>query len=317
MSKIFSISYTKQNVHHSHHAHQQQIDEDSSDDADDSPRSMDSGDSATAIRIKRFPFEKKSPKKDNFSQKVENLTPKHLRINQAIKDARTFRNWMDRTYIAIKGFIKSKTEKRRKSLDSALDSVERDFDDLDGQQVHIKPEPIEVLCQLTKFSKQELQIMYRGFKQDCPSGVVKEDMFKVIYAQFFPRGSDPSSYAHYVFNSFDPDHTGSITFTDFVVGLSALARGSVQDKLRWAFNLYDLNGDGVLTKDEFSLIVSAVYDLMGKSVEFVLDGKEQTERVFRKFDQKQKGTINLQEFIDSCLKDESITKSLAALDTIF
>ncbi|XP_053211090.1 Kv channel-interacting protein 4-like isoform X2 [Panonychus citri] len=194
---------------------------------------------------------------------------------------------------------------------------ERDFDDLDGQQVHIKPEPIEVLCQLTKFSKQELQIMYRGFKQDCPSGVVKEDMFKVIYAQFFPRGSDPSSYAHYVFNSFDPDHTGSITFTDFVVGLSALARGSVQDKLRWAFNLYDLNGDGVLTKDEFSLIVSAVYDLMGKSVEFVLDGKEQTERVFRKFDQKQKGTINLQEFIDSCLKDESITKSLAALDTIF
>ncbi|XP_015795014.1 Kv channel-interacting protein 1 isoform X2 [Tetranychus urticae] len=309
MSKIFSISYTKNGQHH----HQPQHDYDS--DNDDS-RSIDSGDSATAIRIKRFPFEAKSPKKEIFVQKVDDLTPKHLKFNQAIKDARNLKNWLDRTCIALKGYIKSKTEKRSESLGSC-DSIERDFDDFDGQQVHIKPEPIEVLCQLTKFSKQELQVMYRGFKQDCPSGVVKEDMFKVIYAQFFPRGSDASQYAHYIFNSFDPEHTGSITFTDFVVGLSVLARGSVQDKLRWAFNLYDVNGDGVLTKDEFAQIISAVYDLMGKSVEFVLDGKEQTDRVFRKFDQKQKGVINLQEFIDSCLQDESITKSLSALDTIF
>ncbi|RWS29306.1 Kv channel-interacting protein 4-like protein [Leptotrombidium deliense] len=97
--------------------------------------------------------------------------------------------------------------------------------------------------------------------------LVKEDTFKIIYAQFFPRGADSSQYAHYIFNTFDPDHTGGITFTDFVVGLSVLARGTAHDKLRWAFSLYDLNGDGVITKDELERIVSSVYDLMGRSLE--------------------------------------------------
>ncbi|CAG2121281.1 unnamed protein product, partial [Medioppia subpectinata] len=83
---------------------------------------------------------------------------------------------------------------------------------------------------------------------DAPSGVVHEDTFKTIYARFFPKGADTNQYAHYVFNTFDPDKTGSITFTDFVIGLSVLARGSIQDKLRWTFSLYDINNDGMITK---------------------------------------------------------------------
>lgn len=30
--------------------------------------------------------------------------------------------------------------------------------------------------------------MYRGFKQECPSGMVTEPMFKEIYSHFFPQG---------------------------------------------------------------------------------------------------------------------------------
>ena len=36
---------------------------------------------------------------------------------------------------------------------------------------------------------------------------------------------------------------------DFVIGLSVLLRGSVTEKLRWAFNLYDINKDGYVTKE--------------------------------------------------------------------
>lgn len=36
---------------------------------------------------------------------------------------------------------------------------------------------------------------------------------------------------------------------DFVIGLSVLLRGSVTEKLRWAFNLYDINKDGCVTKE--------------------------------------------------------------------
>jgi len=36
--------------------------------------------------------------------------------------------------------------------------------------------------------------MYRGFKAHCPNGMVKEDTFKVIYAQFFPQGGELSAF---------------------------------------------------------------------------------------------------------------------------
>lgn len=36
---------------------------------------------------------------------------------------------------------------------------------------------------------------------------------------------------------------------DFVTGLSILLRGTVQEKLNWAFNLYDINKDGYITKE--------------------------------------------------------------------
>lgn len=87
-----------------------------------------------------------------------------------------------------------------------------------------KPIPValEDLCRLTKFTRQEIRVMYRGFKtvrklirkarmgrcsfhlphtnhfrlfrlqlfrQECPEGVVHEDCFKDIYAKFFPHGS--------------------------------------------------------------------------------------------------------------------------------
>ncbi|KAK7011946.1 Kv channel-interacting protein 4, partial [Biomphalaria glabrata] len=86
-----------------------------------------------------------------------------------------------------------------------------DIEDLEMQVVRYKPEGLDTLCKNTKFTRKELQIMYRGFKQECPTGIVNEETFKEIYAQFFPQG-DASAYAHYVFNTFDHDHNGSISF---------------------------------------------------------------------------------------------------------
>lgn len=34
-----------------------------------------------------------------------------------------------------------------------------------------------------------------------------------------------------------------------MAGLSVILRGSVDDRLNWAFNLYDLNKDGCITKE--------------------------------------------------------------------
>ena len=74
------------------------------------------------------------------------------------------------------------------------------------------------------------------------------------------------------------------TFQEFVVGLSVLARGTLQEKLQWAFNLYDVNHDGIITKEEMSDIVTAIYDMMGRYVEPSIDdtsAKDHVERIFQ------------------------------------
>ncbi|XP_028136158.1 Kv channel-interacting protein 1-like isoform X1 [Diabrotica virgifera virgifera] len=197
---------------------------------------------------------------------------------------------------------------------SALDS---ELEDLETPPRY-RPDSLEALCRATRFTEAEIKRIYRGFKAECPTGVVKEDTFKMIYAQFFPQGVNSSQYAHYVFNTLDQDHSGLISFEDFVQNLSVLSRGSLDEKLRWAFSLYDINGDGCITREEMTDIVTAIYDLMGKLAEPCIEEdtvKDKVDRIFQKMDTNRDGVVTLDEFLECCRKDESISSSMAVFDS--
>ena len=68
------------------------------------------------------------------------------------------------------------------------------------------------------------------------------------------------------------------------MGLSVLSRGTLQERLQWAFNLYDINGDGLITKEEMLDIVSAIYEMMGRFSEPLIDehtARDHVDRVFQ------------------------------------
>uniref|UniRef100_A0A8C1XCP7 EF-hand domain-containing protein n=1 Tax=Cyprinus carpio TaxID=7962 RepID=A0A8C1XCP7_CYPCA len=196
---------------------------------------------------------------------------------------------------AVVGTLTLQTRQRRPSSDKV-------DDDLELSVVCHRPEGLEKLEAQTNFSKKELQVLYRGFKNECPSGVVNEEMFKQIYSQFFPHG-DASTYAHYLFNAFDSSHNGSIKFEDFVRALSILLRGTTTEKLQWTFNLYDINRDGYINKEEMTDIVKAIYDMMGRFTYPALKTdttKQHVDAFFQKMDKNRDGVVTLDEFILSC-----------------
>nr|NP_001188578.1 uncharacterized protein Dmel_CG44422, isoform B [Drosophila melanogaster]ADV37660.1 uncharacterized protein Dmel_CG44422, isoform B [Drosophila melanogaster] len=183
-----------------------------------------------------------------------------------------------------------------------------------------RPDSLSALSRATRFTEDEIKRIYRGFKAECPTGVVKEDTFKVIYSQFFPQGANPTLYAHYVFNTLDQDHSGIVSFEDFVQGLSILSRGSVEEKLRWTFSLYDINGDGFITREEMTDIVTAIYELMGRlpdecPEEEKIKGK--VEQIFQKMDTNRDGVVTLEEFLEACRNDDAISRSMSVFDTAF
>lgn len=191
-------------------------------------------------------------------------------------------------------------------------------DDGDPSTVCYRPEGIDRLVQQTNFSKKELQVLYRGFKNECPSGVVNEETFKSIYSQFFPQG-DSSTYAHFLFDTFDLHSNGSVSFEDFVINLSIILRGSITDKLNWAFNLYDLNKDGCITREEMTDIMNAIYDMMGKyTYPSMKDSapKEHVDSFFQRMDRNNDGVVTMEEFLETCQKDENIMQSMHLFDNV-
>ncbi|XP_072239860.1 A-type potassium channel modulatory protein KCNIP2-like [Leuresthes tenuis] len=184
--------------------------------------------------------------------------------------------------------------------------------------VWYRPEGLDRLVQQTKFSKKELQVLYRGFKNECPSGAVNEETFKGIYSQFFPHG-DSSMYAHFLFEAFDTHNHGSVSFEDFVLSLSIILRGSITDKLNWAFNLYDLNKDGCITREEMTDIMQSIYDMMGKyTYPNMRDSapKEHVDSFFQKMDKNNDGVVTIDEFLETCQKDENIMQSMHMFDNV-
>ncbi|CAG2058792.1 unnamed protein product, partial [Timema podura] len=158
------------------------------------------------------------------------------------------------------------------------------------------PDRLETISQATKFTKDEIRYVYRAFKTECPSGIISEATFKSIYAKFFPLG-DSSQYAHYVFTNLDKGHTGIITFRDFMFGMSVVMKGSLQERLRWAFSLYDINHDGFITRQELLDVISAIYSLLGDSRD-----RPKKSTLVHKLDLNNDGVITIDEFIHYCSK---------------
>jgi len=177
---------------------------------------------------------------------------------------------------------------------------------------------IEHLKETTYFSEKELTRWYKGFLKDCPSGKLGKEEFHKIYKQFFPYGN-PENFSSFVFGVFDQNHDGCIEFDEFIKALSITSRGSMEEKLRWAFRLYDQDEDGYITKEEMLSIVQSIYVMVDRMANFPVDEntpEKRVEKIFSTMDKNSDGVLSVDEFINGCKADPSVIQALSIYDGV-
>jgi neurocalcin delta len=91
-------------------------------------------------------------------------------------------------------------------------------------------------------------------QKDCPDGQLSRAKFLEVYSSFFPQGN-AEKFCEHVFRTFDSDNSGRIDFKEFLLAINITSVGKPEQKLEWAFQMYDVNGDGTIDPSEMAEII--------------------------------------------------------------
>jgi Ca2+-binding EF-hand superfamily protein len=108
-----------------------------------------------------------------------------------------------------------------------------------------------------------------------------------------------------LYDLFDTDGDGDVSFEELTSGLSILCQGSRDDKSAAAFSLYDQNGDGVISASEMIQYLTSVFKIMFHAepeaqIEMACTAEElaeaTTRHAFEEADKDHDNTLSYSEF---------------------
>ncbi|KAI9296263.1 putative calcineurin protein [Neoconidiobolus thromboides FSU 785] len=111
---------------------------------------------------------------------------------------------------------------------------------------------IDDMVSSSNFTAEEITRLYKRFNKldKDGSGAIDKDEFLSI-----PQiASNP--LAARLIDIFDEDNGGDVDFQEFINGVSTFsARGNKEEKLKFAFKVYDMDRDGFISNGELFLVL--------------------------------------------------------------
>lgn len=182
---------------------------------------------------------------------------------------------------------------------------------LDELRPELPEDSIQNLLRKTKFSRKDILDWWDGFLTDCPSGLLDKNKFIEVYEYRYPNGKAKQFCSH-VFRTFNPDKKNhAIDFEHFMCAIDITQNGSSDEKLEWAFSMYDINGDDRISKAEMSRVVESMFDLLGKDKKGTNKPKKHVDRIFSRIDANHDNYVSKEEFLNGCKADDQIRTILA------
>ena len=112
----------------------------------------------------------------------------------------------------------------------------------------------EAALAVRRFTPHEVRVLKETFK-DLAQRSPGKTVDKATFLHFFPL---PGSLGERLFMMFDRKNTGVIDYDEFMCGLAISCRGSWEEKVQFVFNIYDLAGDGSVSRAELTTMLNHV-----------------------------------------------------------
>ncbi|KAL3847651.1 hypothetical protein ACJMK2_018553 [Sinanodonta woodiana] len=178
-----------------------------------------------------------------------------------------------------------------------------------GKVKRLKPKTLAELRSHVNvyFTTEEIHEWYKDFMSRLQPGQseLTKDQFVRVYDSVFE--GDAAEFAEHVFRSFDEDGNGTVDFKEFILGLCMSGSSDLQAKIKWAFTVYDVNGDGFITKNEMHQIIKAFYKMTNCKTP---SPQQLTDDLFKFMDCNQDGKILWEEFTQGVSQDDTIVQML-------
>ncbi|XP_071825647.1 NADPH oxidase 5-like isoform X1 [Apostichopus japonicus] len=145
-------------------------------------------------------------------------------------------------------------------------------------------------------TEEWLQMVTKKFKENSKGS-------KTITLEAFKENFEnkESPYIPRIFELFDKDGSGTISFGEMIDGFQLMINGSPEDKLKFLFDVTDISGDGRLDQDELDMMLSS--SLADSNISITdADYDKLLEEFTAEVDEDQDGTISYEEMLQQFKK---------------
>lgn len=172
-------------------------------------------------------------------------------------------------------------------------------------------EDASILAKETTFSVNEVEALYVLFEKISYSifkdGLIHKEEFQLA---LFKNSNRKNLFADRIFDLFDLKRNGVIEFGEFVRSLHIFHPDTpMEDKIAFAFRLYDLRGTGSIEREELKEMVLAILNesdllLSDDAVEQIVD------QTFQQADLNGDGRIDVDEWKAFASKNPALLKNM-------
>jgi len=172
--------------------------------------------------------------------------------------------------------------------------------------VESKSATVRDCVQNSQLTQQDINEIHSEMKKQCPSGSISLEKFKEMYKKKYPKG-DSTQFTEQMFRILDKNKNGTIEIKEFLAVLYLAMPWEAEERLKFVFNVFDVDKDGKISRQELLGAATAAYQMKGELKDEAGKGitpEALVDSLFMKLDRNADDLISLEEFTQYCKEHE-------------